>query len=893
MKKALVLLMTVAMMLCFSATAFAANYSDMSNATDVVKNAVNKISALDIINGYEDGTYKPEATITRAEFAKIACIAAGLKDSGTALGNTTSTFSDVKSGEWYTGWISLANSKGFVKGYEDGTFKPNQTIAYQEVVTVLMRMLGYTDQLAGPWPIDYINQAAKLSVMDNVTFTGTAAATRGDVAVLVSNTLDCYMVEFNKDIDDFSEKTKPMQTATYSWVTNPDYVTEAEQKALTEDEKKALTDNQKSPFIQKSNGTSTVNRHYKLLEDSFDGYVLEDVQLTDWSVKSYSKQTFNIKAADTTMEATLNGTAYSVGQNLFSANGHIADVFYVKDGSVLIAKFVDVTSKSIDGEKLSYEGNKVKLDSKSYSMEGSLEAKTLVNAALANKANLYYTIKVNEDNEVFAISSDATSAGNDFRIVKEVNTSSEKVTFLGDTLGTNNTITFKDEDYVLVKDGAVAQFSDVAKNTVLRDRGSDVYEILETKTGKFESYSDTTVKIGGVKYSTLADTKATEGKLKLFDADYDSLSPLKDYIGSEVVFTVNSNNSVHVLITKDEGASSTLYGVITKLSLVGGDRGGDTTEIDTLTIFNGEGKTVKYNVKGGIAYIDDTEADDKDAILDTGAAVEYKLDSDGKIKSINLLAEKTDSDYIYKFDTTKSVDIDDDKNRITLENKNYTLSDKTVIINITNDGGSFDAEQLKLSDIMDGKDLEFDDVKNNKNVVIKPALLEAKIDGSKVVALVITEANANTADKYGIVKSINDVNSDGDCTVTFYGDSKEYVFADGKKHTNVKVDQLAKYTLSSGDVDTFVLVDKLAFNVGEKATDIDNDMITTEDKQYNLDKKVIVLEVKFTGDSADKTYDVKEITLGDLSSDDKLLVYPDNATDDATLVVRIVDKTTK
>ena len=141
MKKALVILMTVAMMFCFSATAFAANFSDMDNATDVVKDSVNKAVALEIIEGYEDGTFKPDATITRAEFAKMACIAAGLKSSGEALAGTTPSFSDVKANEWYTGWINLASSKGFVRGYEDGTYKPNQTISNQEIVTVLMLSL--------------------------------------------------------------------------------------------------------------------------------------------------------------------------------------------------------------------------------------------------------------------------------------------------------------------------------------------------------------------------------------------------------------------------------------------------------------------------------------------------------------------------------------------------------------------------------------------------------------------------------------------------------------------------------------------------------------------------------------------------------------------------------
>ena len=373
MKKALVILMTVAMMFCFSATAFAANFSDMDNATDVVKDAVNKAVALEIINGYEDGTFKPDATITRAEFAKMACIAAGLKSSGEALSGTTPSFKDVKANEWYTGWINLASSKGFVRGYEDGTYKPNQTISNQEIVTVLMRMLGYNDNLTGPWPIDYINQAAKLDVTEDVAgFVGTAAATRGNVAVMMDATLDQYMVEYSKDIEDFAEKTKSMQEITYTYVANPDYNPEDAKNDKDYDVPK---------FIQIKNGTTTVERHYKLLEDSFDGKVVEDVMINDWAVKNYDKQTFNIQTAAGTFQATLDGTAYSAGDDFFGSKGLIADIYYVDDNGTDVAKFVDVTAEKVNGEKLSADGTKVKLDNKSYVVAADQSASALVDEA--------------------------------------------------------------------------------------------------------------------------------------------------------------------------------------------------------------------------------------------------------------------------------------------------------------------------------------------------------------------------------------------------------------------------------------------------------------------------------------------------------------------------------
>ena len=77
MKKKLVVLLAVVMMFAFSASAYAATFSDISERPVVEQDAIKKAVALGIIEGYEDGTFGPDKTITRAEFAKIAVTAAG------------------------------------------------------------------------------------------------------------------------------------------------------------------------------------------------------------------------------------------------------------------------------------------------------------------------------------------------------------------------------------------------------------------------------------------------------------------------------------------------------------------------------------------------------------------------------------------------------------------------------------------------------------------------------------------------------------------------------------------------------------------------------------------------------------------------------------------------
>jgi len=71
-----------------------------------------KLSALNVFGGYTDGTVQPNNNITRAEFAKVACTLAGMADSADVLKGNASKFSDVVAGQWYTGYVNLANQPG-------------------------------------------------------------------------------------------------------------------------------------------------------------------------------------------------------------------------------------------------------------------------------------------------------------------------------------------------------------------------------------------------------------------------------------------------------------------------------------------------------------------------------------------------------------------------------------------------------------------------------------------------------------------------------------------------------------------------------------------------------------------------------------------------------------
>jgi hypothetical protein len=189
MKKILSLVLVLSLVLGSMSFAFAAP-SDVVG-TDY-EEAVNRLVAVGIINGYEDGTFKPERTITRAEFAKIVVTALGL-DAAAAYGANTSDFTDV-AGHWAAGYINIAASRGIVNGMGDGTFAPDAKVTFEQAVTMLVRALGYEPSISGGYPAGYLVKAAELDITDGVKGVVGAPAPRGIVALLTDNALETPMM---------------------------------------------------------------------------------------------------------------------------------------------------------------------------------------------------------------------------------------------------------------------------------------------------------------------------------------------------------------------------------------------------------------------------------------------------------------------------------------------------------------------------------------------------------------------------------------------------------------------------------------------------------------------------------------------------------------------------
>ena len=112
-------------------TAPGTTFSDVKNHAN--KAAIEALASRGIINGMGQGTFVPNKTMTRAEFAAIVTRALGL------AAKDTKVFSDVPSSKWYAGYIGTANSSGIVNGVGNGKFNPEGTITRQEAAAMVAR----------------------------------------------------------------------------------------------------------------------------------------------------------------------------------------------------------------------------------------------------------------------------------------------------------------------------------------------------------------------------------------------------------------------------------------------------------------------------------------------------------------------------------------------------------------------------------------------------------------------------------------------------------------------------------------------------------------------------------------------------------------------------------
>ena len=625
---ALASVMLVGMM---SVGASAVNASDFTDADEIVnKDAVSTMTALGIINGKEDGSYfDPTGNVTRAEMAKMLCVAInggvdpvlGVKD--------TPTFTDIK-GTWAESYIEYCAANGIIAGRGNNKFDPTGTVSATEAAKMLLGVLGYSAEKSGlvgnDWAINtnvLANQNGLYKKLANLN--ANTLLTRDNAAQMIYNALDANMVELNAAGNYTTSQYS--YTGTESVVTGTERVWVVKIKdSSVNDAIKALDgsvynsrqdaidtlkeanggttplDTGKYTLEQKTQnvyGENTVTKYadetmgHKYLSLITDG----DAVLTDVEKDSKGTYTLYMNGITTKGQYTKVEGDYSnlIGQKvevLYKDRENVYGVYASTDSSLIV--------ESTAGKVGTLSNNEVKIDGTTYKVDSNVTTTALYTGKLIDGLNV-------GGNKAAAVKAYDNDDNGKIDTVVYVPFTAAKVTYVGEksfNTDVNTNVKFEDvnayddmakNDYVIKSDAA---------NTV---DDTDTYVLAETVKGKIEATKSNSVRIDGTWYNYVTTTPDKDLAL---DSTVKA-AVLNGYIVKSEVVTASHELKDYALIVN---TAKDINGEQAKLLFADGTTKVVTTDVayDGKSGRAGIGDLVTYEVKKGEYVLTKAETSDKD-----------------------------------------------------------------------------------------------------------------------------------------------------------------------------------------------------------------------------------------------------------------------------------------
>ena len=487
------------MMLSVMVVGAGAAFSDQSK----IKNteAVDACTALNIIGGYPDGSFKPEGNITRAEVTKMICVALnGGKEPNLAT-NATPTFSDVRTNAnsaWAEKYIESCASQGIVSGVGGGKFAPAGNVTGTQLAKMLLVSLGYKSENEGftgnAWATNVNTVASAKGLYAGLeTIDPSAAITRDNAAQMVWNAMNAYEVEYKTSlIADKDGKLSTQITVQDKVVgSNNDKITLLEDKY----EAKAITGTLTA--VKQDNGKTTYN--ITIQDPQYKGEKYnngKDITYTDvakdYSSLKYQNVRVLVKPSKNGKDAVVYGV-YATSKNTIQT-GLLADLKKDSDKKVKLdgTKYDLATSTKVyvDGEQLYMKD----------SVSSNTDFSTTKDATFKNDATINAWVTVNgEGNATYkegtSVKLLATDGSSDYSILEVTTYSVSKVTYVGSDYvnteaGKRDSDDYviasglKKDDYVVVtkagnyadKKGRVEKAT-IAEGKVVGTKGSDKVQI--------------------------------------------------------------------------------------------------------------------------------------------------------------------------------------------------------------------------------------------------------------------------------------------------------------------------------------------------------------------------------------------------------------------------------
>ena len=815
LKKVLALVLAFACAFTMFAGAAFTDQADIKVDDEVV----NTLVSLGVVQGFEDGSFQPNGTVTRAQMAKMIYVLRTGNSDASAYNNDKTSFTDIN-GHWAAGYIKYCQSLGIIAGKSSTIFAPNANVTAQEAAKMLLVTLGYDATKAGltgaGWASKTNALADEAGLLEDVNTSFTAACPRQYAAQLIYNAIFAPTVVWRDDA--------------YTNVT----LLGTDNKTVGEKYMGLKTSVAVLKGVTKETNKST----YKLSLDAPTTEQLNDSTIISGSI---ANNTAKIQQSFTKIAKDYSALTNRVVKVLYKNSDEVYGVYATDDSSVLNGVVGDY---KISGGKVKFDGTKyaiksgaanVKVDTDAsnattYAISTYLKDDTTVGAANKglNKASDAKAILEDDEVKSFEVTSymvgKVSYVGKDYVNVTNKAASADPSKFSGytklDKDSCNSDISgLKKDDYVIITNSKVNGKLDAVKAdtvegkiTSTRDSGNDVRIDGNWYTSALDDNADIAlsntvnvvlkngyivcvddVKIGSTDVALMIEADINSGVGKKWQADMlfpDGTRKVVEIDTDESTATTTLKSSAPVLVTYEQSGSKYILKTIVKNTTTnkyaGYDQHIDGTSFTKWHVKDGK---ILGGDNGFQSYINDSAtiflkygSDDYKVV--TGSAMKkwgesYKFSAD-------LLADNSNGYPYAKVGFINSTD-----------SKNPTGSDKTYAYIFGVENNAKDAD-------------------NNEYV-------EYNVwNGSEMTTLKVKQSASNFYKEGTVVEYTLDTDGYADCTL--------YTIANGK----LKKGALTKFAWTKGQDGS------VAFSGGTGSYDIDKDdtkvlFVNTKDEDGAVD----------------------------------------------------------
>jgi len=645
LKKLFAVIVVIAILATFAIPAFAAVPSDVEGTE--YETAVKRLVALGIITGRPDGSYAPDETITRAEFAAVVVRAYGY-DSAAAAAKGQTRFSDVSADYWASGYINLANSLGIINGRPDGTFGPNDPVRYEEAMTMIVRALGYEPKARalGGYPSGYLAIGSQEDIDRGAEGAAGMFAPRGLVAIMVDNALEVDMMEQTNFGTETRYEVVPGKTLISDYLKLKDYevlITDTGAKMEVQYQKAYTKPDKANGSKEKLSVFEGIS--FKGLEGSYAKIWVKDNVV--YSLKLDSQTYYGyITAVDGETDARQNTRA----------------------GNLQPTDATGSTGTNTDDEyEITVAGMDLDITVNTDVEFGSITEKT--NALLNNR---YFAKALVKDGKVEKLTYFDLQEGG---IITKIN--EERIEYIkGDD--DSNTLRGMDDakKLIVIIDGKVAEYSDLETDMVFdfAEYAADEF-IIVASSAKVEGeltgsgYHTRIYVDGAPKFLDDIRTSGANAKAyfsidggksyEVFDADSD----LSDLIGTDIVAYLNGAGNVRYIKGATEASTASFYGLVLDH---GSSRGVNWVKV--VREIDGKAEKIIYDLAGTLK-----SGSDPFSAVDNNDIFKFSVNADGLINSLDEMTVVDDD--AESFNKTSNTIVYNTSSRIYVNNGTVILDE--------------------------------------------------------------------------------------------------------------------------------------------------------------------------------------------------------------------------